>query len=138
MSEPRPLFDAPRQASRLAPYWEGLRNHELRLPRCSTCDRWQWYPRGSCSDCPGADFVWEKLSPFGTVFTVTQVNRPLLPGIAEAYLTGLVVMDDAPSCRIPARFDLSGGEIIIGGRVRLVFSGEGEASYPYFVMESGS
>ena len=138
MSEPRPLFDAPKQASWLAPYWEGLRIHELRLPRCSSCGQWQWYPRNGGPDCRGATFLWEKLSPFGTVFTVTRVNRPLLPEISEPYLTGLVIMDDAPSCRIPARFDLSGGEIIIGGRVRLVFSGQGEASYPYFVMESGS
>lgn len=138
MNEPRPLFDAPRQAGWLAPYWEGLRNHELRLPRCSNCGRWQWYPRSGGPDCRDATFVWEKLNPLGTVFTITRVNRPLLPEISEPYLTGLVIMDDAPSCRIPARFDFSRGDMVIGDRVRLAFSGTGEASYPYFVMESAS
>lgn len=135
---PRALFNAPRQAPWLAPYWAGLRVGELRLPRCSSCGRWEWYPIEAGPGCPGASYVWEAVGPRATIFTFTRVDRPLLPDVTEPYITGLVVTDQAPDCRIAALFDESGGTITIGARVRLHFSGEGEAAFPYFKLEDKS
>jgi uncharacterized protein len=134
MSAPRPLFDAPRAAPWLAPYWEGLARHELRLPQCSVCKRWEWYPLAGGPACPGGEHVWRAVSPGATVFTFTRVARPLLAGVTGPYLTGLVTPDDAPKVRIAARLVEHGGAARIGARARLAFSGEGEAAFPYFVV----
>ena len=70
-----------------------------------------------------------------TVFTLTRVQRPLLPDVTEPYLTGLVVTERAPNCRIAALLDQSAGPIGIGSRVTLRIDGEGPDAFPYFVLE---
>jgi uncharacterized OB-fold protein len=135
MIAPRPLFEAPRSAPWLTPYWEGLARRELRLPQCSVCGRWEWYPLESGPGCPGGRYVWRALGPDATVFTFTRVARPLLPGVSEPYITGLVVADDAPDVRIAARLAGDPDVIRIGARARLAFSGEGEDTFPYFIVE---
>lgn len=129
------LFEAPRQAPWLEPYWAGLQVGELRLPRCSSCSRWEWYPIESGPGCDGASYQWEAVGPLATVFTFTRVYRPLLQGVTQPYVTGLVVTDQAPDCRIAALFDETAGPITIGARVRLAFSGKGETAFPFFVLE---
>lgn len=134
---PLPLFEAPRAAAWLAPYWEGLAHHELRLPQCSECGRWEWYPVASGPACPGGHYAWRAISPGATVFTFARVARPLLGGVTDPYLTGLVTPDDAPEVRIAALLTEEGREVRIGARARLAFSGEAEASFPYFIVGDG-
>jgi uncharacterized OB-fold protein len=138
VTDPRALFDAPGAAPWLAPYWEGLAARELRLPRCSVCGKWAWYPTGGEPACAGAHYVWEPVGPTATVFTYTRVERPLLPDMAEPYVTGLIVTEEAPECRIAALFDESAGSVSIGARVRLSISHAGERPFPYFKLESSS
>ena len=138
LGAPRPLFEAPRAAPWLAPYWEGLARHELRLPQCSACGRWAWYPIASGPGCPGGQYVWRAISPGATVFTFARVARPLLASVTDPYLTGLVTPDDAPEVRIAARLIEDRGGVRIGARARLAFSGEAEASFPYFIVGDGT
>lgn len=135
MTAPQALFDAPRMAPWLEPYWAGLAAGELRLPRCSACGRWEWYPVEVGPGCDDATYQWEAVGPVATVFTLTRVERPLLPGVKEPYTTGLVVTDQAPDCRIAALFDETAGAVSIGARVRLALSGKGASVFPYFVVE---
>jgi len=136
MTELEPLFVSPHLADWLGPYWEGLARHELRLPRCSVCGRWEWYPSASAPACEGGQYVWQAISPSATVFAFTRVHKALLPGLAEPYATGLVSPDDAPELRIPARLEDAPG-LGIGARVRLAFADAGKASFPYFRLEDG-
>ena len=138
MTLPRPLCEASRRAAWLQAYWDGLAQGELRLPACSACGRWAWPASAGGPDCPGARYDWRAIGPEATVFTFTHVARPLLADVTEPYVTGLVVPDEAPEVRIPARLLARWAPIRIGGRVRLAFSGEGEASFPYFETEERS
>lgn len=133
-----PLFTPPREAAWLAPYWEGLERGELCLPRCSKCGRWAWYPVESGPACDGARYVWEAVGPQATVFTFTRVDRPLLPGVTEPYVTGLVVTDQAPDCRIATLFDETSGPVSIGSRVSLAIYRGGDTIFPYFQTEGGA
>lgn len=135
MTELKPLFVSPRVADALGPYWQGLDRQELRLPRCSACGRWEWYPSASGPSCEGARFIWQAISPAATVFTFTRVHRPLLSGVTEPYVTGLVAPDDAPEVRLPARLE-DAPELKIGARVRLDFLQADDVSFPYFRLES--
>lgn len=132
---PRSLFTAPSSALWLDPYRQGLAQGELRLPRCSACGRWEWYPVESGPGCEGAHYEWENVGPSATVFSMTRVHRPLLPDVKEPYVTGLVVTDKAPNCRIAALLDESKGPIGIGARVALRIVGDGLQSFPFFVLE---
>lgn len=136
MSVLQPLFTPPRAAPQLAPYWEGIARHELRLPRCSACGRREWYPSAAGPGCAGAAYEWRPVSAGATVFTFTRVERPLLPGVTEPYVVGLVCPDDAPECRIVTRLEATPGELRIGARARLAFAGSGEESIPYYVVEA--
>lgn len=129
-----PLFLPPRTAPQLAPYWQGLAKHELRLPRCSVCGEWEWYPSAAGPSCQGGHYDWRAVSGGATVFTFTEVERPLLPSVREPYVVGLVCPDDAPDCRIAARLE---GPVAIGAPCQLKFSGSGAESFPYYVVEGG-
>lgn len=129
------LFHAPPAAPWLEPFRAALAAGELRLPRCSACGKWQWYPIETGPACLGATYVWREVGPTATVFSLTRVVRPLLPDVESPYLTGLVVTDEAPSCRIPALLDETGGPVTIGSRVRLVAPGDGDDPLPCFMLE---
>ena len=44
------------------PYWEGLRRHELRIPRCDACGAF-WLPPGPwCPTCWSRSFTWAAAS----------------------------------------------------------------------------
>ncbi len=136
MAAPGPLFPPPRSAPELAPYWQGIAKHELRLPRCSVCGQWDWYPSASGPACKGGHYDWQVVGSAATIFTFTHVQRPLLPSVAKPYVVGLVCPDDAPTCRIAAQLDAPGGDIAIGARVQLAFSGTAEQSFAYCIVDN--
>ena len=49
------------------PYWEGLREGKLMLPRCRACRRAFFYPRVLCPHCHAADIEWFQASGRGTL-----------------------------------------------------------------------
>src|SRR3954470_6523876 len=57
------------------PFWDGLRAGEIRLQRCDTCDRVQFYPRPHCRYCGATELTWETLSGRATVYTYTVIHR---------------------------------------------------------------
>ena len=135
MNAPQPLFDPPRAAAWLAPYWEGLAQRELRLPRCSVCNAWDWYPTAATSSCHHAPLQWQAIAAGAEVFTFTHVERPLLADVDQAYTVGLVCPDDAPQARIATRLLAPAGGLAVGARARLAFSGEGDSVFPYYIVE---
>ncbi len=100
-----PLTAPPPDDERTAPYWEGFRHHEVRLPRCETCERYHWYPRGRCPHCRAATITWTAVSGRGTVYTWVRVAHHFeLPFLEDAvpYDAGLVVPSEADHVRLPA------------------------------------
>ena len=49
------------------PYWDGLRNHELRMQRCDDCNRVLYPPSPMCPRCGSHKLVWTRLSGRGRV-----------------------------------------------------------------------
>jgi uncharacterized protein len=49
------------------PYWDALRNRELKLPKCDRCGK-IWYPPSPlCPECWSREFTWTRLSGRGRV-----------------------------------------------------------------------
>ena len=87
-------------------FWEGAAAGELRIPRCTACGTWIWYPRPSCRSCDSADLAWTATSGRGTLFSFAVVRRALWAPYASfvPYATGLVALAEDPSVRIVTRF----------------------------------
>jgi len=84
-----------------APFWEGTRQHKLKIQRCSDCQKHRWPPRVTCRSCHSTKTDWVEVEPRGTLYTYTIVGRPTAKGFsAVPYTVGFVALDALPHVRI--------------------------------------
>ena len=81
-----------------APYWEGCRQHQLRIQRCLNCHHYQFYPRIYCSKCFSEQVEWINASGRAKVLSFTTVLRPVSPAFANdvPYVVALVTLEEGP------------------------------------------
>jgi uncharacterized OB-fold protein len=81
-----------------APYWEGCRQHQLRIQRCLNCHHYQFYPRIYCSKCFSEQVEWINASGLAKVLSFTTVLRPVSPAFANdvPYVVALVTLEEGP------------------------------------------
>lgn len=85
----------PRYSSEAEPFWQGLREGEVRLQRCSECGKYQYYPRPICSHCWSEKVEWRKVDAKGTVYSYTVPGFAPHPSFKDAlpYVVALVDLD---------------------------------------------
>ena len=49
------------------PFWDGLREQKLMLPKCGACGHVFWYPRVACPKCHARDIGWVQSRGRGTL-----------------------------------------------------------------------
>lgn len=106
-------------------FWEGAAAGELRIPRCSACTAWIWYPRATCPGCGGDAIAWTATSGRGTLFSFAVVRRALWAPYATfvPYATGLVALAEDPAVRIVTRLvDCDVEALRVDEPVRAVFA----------------
>jgi uncharacterized OB-fold protein len=54
------------------PYWAGLADGELRLPRCATCRKWMWPAHYRCGACGSWELEWIRQEAVGTIYSWTR------------------------------------------------------------------
>jgi uncharacterized OB-fold protein len=76
-------------------FWDGLKEHEFRVPRCRDCDAYNWIPYPACRNCLSEDLDWSPVSGTGTVWTYSVVHRgagfhatPYVVAVAKLDLPG--------------------------------------------------
>ncbi len=91
----------------LAPFWEGCRKRELRVPRCLACAKLVWYPQLTCNRCGSGDLLWTLVSGRGRLFTWVKVHRAFLPGFESRtpFVTALVELEEDPGVRMASMLD---------------------------------
>ncbi len=115
-----------------APFWEGARKGELRMPRCTGCGRSWFPPRPMCAACHGTEFQWERVSGRGTIWSFVVPHPPLLPHFMKLapYNVICVALDEDPTLRLIGNLVPEAGDPInavdpaairIGAPVRVVF-----------------
>lgn len=111
-----------------------LRKGALRLPQCTGCGTWNWYPLAACRGCGGTQFAWRQLAPQGKLHSWTRVHRRFSSQeIARPYLVGLVEPVEAPGVRIACRIHTEGpGDPVIDVDGVLVSASNGDQSYWQF------
>jgi uncharacterized OB-fold protein len=124
------------------PYWDALERGEMRLPACSLCGTWQWYPFDFIRCHAEASLEWKPVPRTGTVFTFTRVHRGFLPNAvpkAPPYVAALVELDGLPGIRIPTvliNADAAGPQV--GMRVRLSLQPRSTYMLPAFEPDVGA
>lgn len=80
------------------PFWEGLREDRLLLPRCGACGQSRALGRAICPGCWSFRTEWAAVAPTGTVHTWVRSARAFMSelDVAVPYVTVLVHLDDAP------------------------------------------
>jgi uncharacterized protein len=98
---PRPL---PVPTAETAPFWDGLRAHELRLLWCRRCERFEAPWASICSQCL-EDTEWRPVSGRVTLDTWTVVHRALTPGFTPPYGVGSIVPAESTHVRLDTMLD---------------------------------
>ncbi|MCZ4548633.1 Zn-ribbon domain-containing OB-fold protein [Gordonia rubripertincta] len=120
------------------PFWEGCREHELRLQRCLACLRFIHHPERECPFCHSAEFRFEAVEGGGVVDTFTEIHRSFVPEYrgAEPYVVGWIALAGHETVRMFGRIvRSSSAQVAIGSPVHVAFDtvpGFGEV--PYFVL----
>ena len=105
-----------------APFWAGLRRHELAILRCDECRTFVHPPQASCPKCLSLDLTAEAVSGRGSVYSFTVVNREFAPGIKPPYVAALVDLVEQDGLRLVTNLvHLTIADVRIGMPVRVVF-----------------
>jgi uncharacterized OB-fold protein len=59
------------------PYWEGLKEHKLMLPKCDDCGKAHFYPRVICPHCHSRNISWMQASGKGKLYSFEIAYRSL-------------------------------------------------------------
>ena len=80
------------------PYWDGCKQHELRVQKCAACGHHQFYPRLYCTACMSDRVEWVKTSGRAKVLSYTIIYRPVTQAFAGnvPYIVAMVTLDEGP------------------------------------------
>ena len=129
---PRPAADGLDRA-----YWEGTRNHELRVQRCRLCETWRWGPEWICHACRSFDTEWLAVEPTGRIYGWERVWHPVHPALKSAvpYVVALVELPQAGAVRMVG--NLVGdprAPVRVGAPVRAVFEDRADGDPPFTLV----
>jgi uncharacterized OB-fold protein len=131
MELPRPY---PRPDRDTTPFWDGQRNHELRLQRCSRCAAFRFPVTPLCPGCRSFEFEWALCSGRGTVYSYTVVRHQTHPAFAVPYAVLLVELEEGPRLvgRLRAGPETS---VTIGASVRMEWEDAPDQPLPVFLID---
>jgi uncharacterized OB-fold protein len=115
------------------PYWEGLKQGELRIQRCNACSRAVFYPRAICPHCFSDQLSWIVATGKGTIYSYTVAHQAFGPfAAATPFVVAIVELEEG--ARMMTRIiDSPRERIAIGKAVQIAFESGGEnLTLPYF------
>jgi uncharacterized OB-fold protein len=101
------------------PFWNGLREGELRMQHCSVCGHYQHPAESFCYFCGSRDLNWETVAGGGEVYSFIVVHQPYHVAFRDRlpYVVATVQLDEGPRM-LGAIFDVDPSDISIGMRVK--------------------
>jgi uncharacterized OB-fold protein len=104
-----------------APYWEGLKAHEVRLQQCDK-GHWLFFPRTHCPTCGSRQLSWRAVSGEGALYSFTVARVPTLPEFTDEMPQLLAVVELQEGVHINTTMvGVEPSQLQIGQRVRPVF-----------------
>jgi uncharacterized OB-fold protein/acyl dehydratase len=105
-----------------APYWDGLKQHEVRIQQCEEHGHWLFFPRTHCPTCGSRRLAWRHVSGEGTLYTYTVARVPTLPEFSDEMPQLLAVVELDEGVHINTTLvGVDPAALAVGMRVRPVF-----------------
>ncbi|HXG18022.1 MAG TPA: Zn-ribbon domain-containing OB-fold protein [Methylomirabilota bacterium] len=104
------------------PYWDGLKRHELTMPKCNDCGK-LWYPPSPfCPECWSRNFTWQRLSGRGKVNSWVVFHQAYFSSYKDdvPYNVAEVELEEGPRL-LTNLVDVANEDISIGMPVEIVF-----------------
>ena len=118
MSWNKPL---PQPTTISAPFWDGLKAHEVRLQQCDH-GHWLFFPRTHCPTCGSRQLDWKTVSGEGELYTYTVARVPTLPEFSDEMPQLLAVVELNEGVHINTTMvGVQPEDLRVGQRVRPVF-----------------
>jgi uncharacterized OB-fold protein len=57
------------------PFWDSLKEHDLKVQKCDGCGDFRYVPKEICSRCHTTEATWTSVAGTGEVYTYTIVRR---------------------------------------------------------------
>jgi 3-oxo-4,17-pregnadiene-20-carboxyl-CoA hydratase alpha subunit len=86
---PRPAMNQDTQF-----FWDGAKNRELLIQRCTSCKTLRHPPRTMCGACGSLDWDAVRASGRGEVFSYVVMHHPPVPGLEMPYVVALVELEE--------------------------------------------
>lgn len=130
----RPGFPLPVPSEDSAPFWEYLRQGELRVQRCLVCATFAHPPRLMCPECGSFDRAWVAVSGRGTVYSYVVTRQAIHPSFEGHIPYATVVVELAEGPLLTSNLvDVPVDEVQIGLPVEVVFvAASDEVTLPLF------
>lgn len=121
-----------------ASYWEGTRQHKLKVQKCTQCGTFQWGPEWICHSCLSLQIEWVEVAGRGTLYSWQRVWHPIHPALKDQgpYLIVLIELPQAGNIRMIG--NLLGDprqEVPFGAPVEAVFEDHPDAAEPYTLVQ---
>ena len=121
-SQPQYSKPLPAISSLNRPYWDALKQRELRLQKCAGCGK-VWYPPSPlCPACWSREFTWERLSGRGRVNSWVVFHQSYFRGYDDElpYNVAEVELEEGPRL-LTNLVGIKNDEIRAGIPVEIVF-----------------
>ncbi len=56
-------------------FWDGLKEHQFKIPHCRDCGAYSWVPYPACKHCQSENIDWDPIGGHGEVWTYSIVHR---------------------------------------------------------------
>jgi uncharacterized protein len=80
------------------PYWDGLKEGKLMLPKCEDCGKPFFYPRVLCPFCQSRRIAWIQASGKGKLYSFEIAYQTFNPAykIKPPYVFAMVELEEGP------------------------------------------
>ena len=88
-----------------APWWEGVKRHELLLQQCTRCSHLRWPARAICNRCGSLESSWVRSAGTGRVASWIVNHHGFSAAFPTPYTVVAVRLDDQADIIIPGGYD---------------------------------
>jgi uncharacterized OB-fold protein len=94
-------------------FWEGTRQHELRIQFCPESDRYYWPPRHRCQETGSTNMRWVAVAAVGRLYSWVTVHKSMIRGFEAPYTVGLIALRDLPEIRIVGLVEIAADKLTV-------------------------
>jgi uncharacterized OB-fold protein len=86
----------PKMEPEAIPFWEYLRQHEMHIQHCHTCQKWFFPPSTNCPNCLTEEVAWKPVAGTGKVWAWVTMHQSYRPAYKEEvpYNLSIIKLDE--------------------------------------------